>query len=163
MKPDWLKMKIEFINSNKNMPQLAEEYGVPLSSITSRAAKEGWTEARDISRQKTIQLALGANEKTRAEQLAEMNANDLRVAKLFAAKVESLMGVADTPADIKHLVAAQEIAQRVARLALGVATSKSELTGSDGKDLIPAKPEDASDDVLAAVAMGKSIERRLAN
>ena len=46
-KPDWLTIKNEYVTKNITYEELAEKYGVSLSTLNKRASKGKWVEARE--------------------------------------------------------------------------------------------------------------------
>lgn len=65
-KTDWKTIEADYRNGDKSLRQLSEEYGVPFSTIRSRAEREGWVRAspelkRDLVR-KTLSIGNLAQE-----------------------------------------------------------------------------------------------------
>lgn len=47
MGADWTKIKTDYITTKKSMRELAQEYGVSLSTLGKRASREGWAKRRE--------------------------------------------------------------------------------------------------------------------
>lgn len=134
---DWLAAKAEYVNDFAlTLVDIAGKYGISDGGVRARAHREGWTEARNVRarlleesvQQKTISSA--------AQELAHFNRTDIEAAKVARSMV--LRKFADAQAkvkgrpdldlplearDLRALVSVLEVAQRVARLALGASTS----------------------------------------
>lgn len=54
---DWKAIKTEYITSTQSQRELAEKYGVSMTTLGGRARKEKWTTARREYRQKVIEKA----------------------------------------------------------------------------------------------------------
>lgn len=52
---DWAKIQAEYVNSSVSLPQLAEKYGVPISTLRKRSAGGKWSEKRKRYAEKTAE------------------------------------------------------------------------------------------------------------
>ena len=78
-KPNWVKIRNEYINGNISYRKLAEKHGVSQTTLTEKAIKEKWFEKRKKQRIKTEAKTL---QKT-AEKIAEKESD--RLARISAA------------------------------------------------------------------------------
>lgn len=131
-KPDWLAIKLEYVNSSKSIRQIAEEFGVGASAAMKHCANEGWDAERKAQAQKVSEEAKKVSAVTRAQELAKFNQDDLRVSKAIRAKAANLMQTASSPSEIRSLALAFETAQKIGRLALGATTDNTGLSDPNG-------------------------------
>lgn len=131
MAADWPAIKVEYLNSNASLRELAAKHGIKEAGVLARGAKEGWDEERKRIQAKVIAKANKSLEHSRAEQLAKLNSDDLDAANAIKAKARSMLDMIESPADLRAISASLDTAQKISRLALGVETSKqsSEVTG----------------------------------
>jgi hypothetical protein len=54
-KPDWNRIKAEYISGVESLKSLSEKHGVPFSTIRRRSEREGWTADREAARIKIEQ------------------------------------------------------------------------------------------------------------
>lgn len=54
MKPDWEKIKTDYITGKMSQRELAEKYEVPLSNLKRRAVKEDWVKRRTQHETKVV-------------------------------------------------------------------------------------------------------------
>lgn len=123
MKTDWPKVKLAYVNGNKTLREIAEEFGIKAAGVMTRAAKERWEDERKRQQAETSKSAQELLTINRAEALAKFNEDDLKVAQVLrakAARVLSAEGI--SPADLRVLAGVFESAQRIGRLALGAET-----------------------------------------
>lgn len=71
-KYDWKLIETEYLASNISQAKLAEKYGIPLSTMQSRAKKYGWSDRRKEIHQKSIQKACEKIEKSMIERLSSI-------------------------------------------------------------------------------------------
>lgn len=71
-KYDWKLIETEYLASNISQAKLAEKYGIPMSTIQSRAKKYGWSDRRKEIHQKSIQKACEKIEKSMIERLSSI-------------------------------------------------------------------------------------------
>lgn len=131
-KPDWLAVKLEYINSSKSIRQLAQEFGVGESAAKRRSTKEGWDSERKKQNQKVTEVAQKVTTVTRAQELAKFNEDDVRVAKAIRVKAAAMMQQATSPQEIRALALAFDTAQKIGRLALGATTDNTGLSDPNG-------------------------------
>lgn len=49
-KPDWNRIKAEYVSGVESLKSLSEKYGVPFSTIRRRSERESWTADREAAR-----------------------------------------------------------------------------------------------------------------
>ena len=49
-KPDWNRIKAEYVSGVESLKSLSEKYGVPFSTIRRRSERENWTADREAAR-----------------------------------------------------------------------------------------------------------------
>ncbi len=105
-KPDWAKIKAEYLAKKTPYRKLAEKYGVSFSTLKERAVREKWTEDAKATQEK---MRTRLTQKL-AEKKANILAKELDPALEAAARINQL--VLDTMADEKqfrrHLVQRRE-------------------------------------------------------
>ncbi len=157
MATDWTKLRLEYIHGSMTMRELAITHDIKSAGVMRRAAKEGWESSRKQESAKVSKVATDVLGEARVDDLVKFNEDDLKVARALRAQVASSISTAARKqeiipaADLRALAAAAEASQRIGRLALGVSTTNSQLTGKDGKPLIPTTPHEFTDEQLAAV------------
>lgn len=129
-KADWTAVRLAYVNSSDSYAQLAARFGLTDSAVEKRGEREGWARERR-SRSEAVGAAAQAKiDKDRLQEIAEWNAADLRLAKAFrvqiARNLNNFGASAADPLELKTLLTASEIAQRVARTALGIARENPE-------------------------------------
>lgn len=70
-KYDWKLIEAEYLASNISQAKLAEKYGIPLSTMQSRAKKYGWSDRRKEIHQKSIKKACEKIEKSMIEDFLQ--------------------------------------------------------------------------------------------
>lgn len=143
MATNWDAIRAEYVAGKSSIKRLAEKHKVSESGLEKRAERGKWSEARRNLSESVISGADAKIAEVRVDELAEFNAADLKIAKAMRSQIAGHLRAAQiktsllNPNDIAILMRAQESAQRVGRLALGMATTSSELTGKDGAPLQP--------------------------
>ena len=105
-KPDWEKIKIEYLSTNTSYRKLAEKYAVSFATLKERAVRERWFPTKKKTQEKVI--------RNTAQKIASRKATriikELDPALLAAEKINQL--VLDTLTDDKqfkrHLVQVRE-------------------------------------------------------
>lgn len=69
---DWNKLKREYIQGNTSYRKLVEKYGVPLTTLKTRAAKERWVELRDQARAKADTKIVESEANNQAERMKRL-------------------------------------------------------------------------------------------
>ncbi|MEN9885464.1 MAG: hypothetical protein RL758_42 [Pseudomonadota bacterium] len=137
-RPDWNPIRLAYLHSNKTLAQVAKEFGVTPEAVEKRCEREGWAKLR---RDASEAVGRAANEKIeakRAEELAQQNDADLRVAKALRGQVVAAINSAAQnakplrPVEIRQLAGAAAEIQKVVRLALGATTENTGVSNPDG-------------------------------
>lgn len=132
-------LRIEYINSEISIRELAERHNISESALEAKAYRDDWSEQRKKIQEEVLLKANSMLAEKRATELAEWNDRDLQVAKALRAKAVAYLtdSKADlNPAQLRQLATTIEASQKIARLALGVSTNNSEITGKDGQPLL---------------------------
>ena len=95
---DWRKIKTEYITTDTSYRLLAKKYGIGYKAICARSQKEGWIEAREQHRNKTVTGAIGRIEQKQTERIASID--DL--ADELMKKIEQAIGELDRQL-VKHM------------------------------------------------------------
>lgn len=83
---DWTALKIEYITGTSSYRQMAEEHGIPLTSITRHAKQEGWPQARKQYKDKVVTQSLARARANDVKRLAGLQrATNKLISKLEAA------------------------------------------------------------------------------
>jgi hypothetical protein len=69
---DWVKMKSDYVTSNKSLRKIGEEYGVAHNAVSRHASLDKWVEARKKYREKTIEKVIEKSSETTANKLARI-------------------------------------------------------------------------------------------
>ena len=131
---DWTAIKTEYINGAE-YPALAKRHKIKEATLRQRASRNKWSQERQKASQAVTTKATAVLVESRAEQLANFNADDVRVAKAIRAKAAKLLQAATTPHELRALAGAFDSAQKIGRLALGASTENSNVsTAPSGLD-----------------------------
>jgi len=121
-KPDWAKIKAEYVANRTSYRKLAEKYGVSFSTLKERARREKWTEDAKATQEK---VRTKQTQKL-AEKKASILEKELDPALEAAAKINQL--VLDTLNDDKqfrrHLVQRREKGFEVAEDGSAIQTER---------------------------------------
>ena len=125
MATDWTAIKTEYINGAE-YPALAKRHKIKEATLRQRASRNKWSQERQKASQAVTTKATAVLIESRAEQLANFNADDVRVAKAIRAKAAKLLQAATTPHELRSLAGVFDSAQKIGRLALGASTEKQD-------------------------------------
>jgi hypothetical protein len=129
---DWNKLKREYIQGNTSYRKLVDKYGVSLTALKTRAAKERWVELKAQARAKAdtkIVEAEAENQATRMKRLlsvtdtlldaVEKAVNEFNTAELLLDKgvLKSLSGAIKDIKEIQGIKSAIDIREQEARIA----------------------------------------------
>lgn len=144
---DWVTIETEYVHGTESMRDIAARFEIKPAGVMARATKGGWEAKR---KHKQTQLSKVAGEKlqdAKIDELTAWNAATLNEAKLLKAAARTMYAFSEdgkvrlkeniTPAELSAAASANAQADRLARLALGVSTDNSQVTGKGGKDLMP--------------------------
>ncbi len=149
---DWKALETEYVHGTMSMRELAESHGIKSAGLMRRAASEKWDEQRKQKSAAVSKVVSSVLTELRIDELTTFNLADLGYAKTLQEKAESMMKSVDSPQALLAIAKTFDAAQKIGRLALGVSTASNELTGKDGKSLLPSSdPKDLTDDQLAAI------------
>ena len=129
---DWNKLKREYIQGNTSYRKLVEKYGVPLTTLKTRAAKEHWVELRDQARAKADTKIVESEANNQAERMkrlltvtdrlldaVEKAVNEFNTEELTLDKsaLKSLSGAIKDIKEIQGIKSAIDIREQEARIA----------------------------------------------
>ena len=111
MKPNWKSIRYEYITTGASYRDLAQKYGISLTTLSQRAKREGWPEMRKLNDDKVMVKALEAyNEKEIQTQIGLMESADIlleRINLIFTLNpeldVKDIRGLAAALKDIKDV------------------------------------------------------------
>lgn len=139
---NWPAVHRAYVNGNDSAATIAKRFRTTASAVSKRITKGGWTAERARIAEKVQARAQASLETTKADELAEFNKTDVQIARAFRAMVAQRIratqgdhAAAISPADLRSLASAWEIAQRAGRLALGLTTGNTALTGDPRKPI----------------------------
>lgn len=134
---DWAAIEAEYLTTPAQIVELAKKYGVAENSIAQKASKYGWTakktKATEVIINTVVDACIVERATTLIRDLKQINDSALQDAQKI--RSEALRLKCYEMKDVNAFASALEKAQRMERLALGVSTDNSQLTGRDGKDL----------------------------
>ena len=139
MTTDWTKLRLDYIHGSMTMRELANSNKIKAAGVMRRAANEGWDATRKQESAKVSNASNAILGDTRATELAKFNDDDLKVARAIRSKAANMLSNVSSPQDISALARAFDTAQKIGRLALGVAT---ENTNVSTRTLDPLKDTD---------------------
>ena len=136
---DWAKLKAWFMSDHtRSLADVAEHFTVYPSTVRNRAGDEKWIDERH---NRATHIANKATEKILEDQVdaaVRCNKETALVARKIRQKVvEFLRRENLSPSELNAVASAHDKAVIQERLALGMATSTTELTGKNGADLLP--------------------------
>lgn len=129
---DWNKLKREYIQGNTSYRKLVDKYGVPLTTLKTRAAKERWVELRDQARAKADTKIVESEANNQAERMkrllsvtdklleaVEKAVDGFNTEELFFDKsaLKSLSGAIKDIKEIQGIKSAIDIREQEARIA----------------------------------------------
>ena len=130
-------IRAEFIGGKMTLRDLADKHGVGYDALRKVAARQEWMDERHKVSQKVTSEAVNVAIQTRVSELAQFNADDLRMAKALrgmAAKIinesQQQGGKKLTIGELGQIARLVGDAQKIGRLALGASTDNHELTGA---------------------------------
>lgn len=119
---DWVSIKLQFINSSLSIPEFAESYGIPKSTLSKQVAQGNWLDERNqigiVTESKSIEFSVN----NRAARLAKFDDDCVDLADDFRKKAKEFLHQIDSPMALKALTGAMKDTQAMARLALGAST-----------------------------------------
>ena len=157
MATDWPAIKIEYLNSNASLRELAAKHGIKEAGVLARGAREKWDEERKQIQTKVIEKANKSLEQERIDQLSKLNADDLDAANAIKEKARQMLELIESPADLRAISASLDTAQKISRLALGVETVKQTSEVNSKVSIASLDLKGLSDDDLDA--MGKLLNK----
>lgn len=130
-------IRAEFISGSMNLRELADKHSVDYNALRAAAAREGWVNERaNISHKVTLD-AVNTAIQTRVSELAQFNADDLKMAKALRGMAAQFIGQSQqqagkrlTIAELCQVARLVSDTQKIGRLALGASTDNHELTGA---------------------------------
>ena len=87
---DWLTIKSEYINSRISTRELAKKHGVSYSTLSSRAASEGWAAERSKTEAEVWQKTAEAAKSTRADRMLLVIQMGERVVDMACKKLDEM-------------------------------------------------------------------------
>jgi hypothetical protein len=166
MATDWAALQVEYVHGTMTMRDLADTHKIKAAGVMRRGANEKWDTKRKQESARVIKVSGDKLGEYRVDELVEFNETDLKIAKAMKHQISVHISTAQksnmamSPTDIRTLMSAHESAQRVGRLALGVSTENSQVTGLHGKDLIPDPIDSIKAELAALYGKGKAIKRK---
>lgn len=136
---DYEPLRIEYVNSEITIRELCEKHGVSESAVEAKCYRDDWSEQRRKLQADVLQRVNEKLTDKRVQELSEWNDNDLKVAKALRAKAVNYLTNPEhklSPMELRALATTLDSAQKIGRLALGVSTNSSEITGKDGQALM---------------------------
>ena len=157
MATDWPAIKVEYLNTNASLRELAAKHGIKEAGVLARGAREKWDEERKRIQTKVIEKANKSLEQERIDQLSKLNADDLDAANAIKEKARQMLELIESPADLRAISASLDTAQKISRLALGVETVKQTSEVNSKVSIASLDLKGLSDDDLDV--MGKLLSK----
>ena len=133
-KRNWAKLKAEYCTTDISIRAIAKKYGIPYSTVNSRAIREKWTSQKEVV---VKHIDAEVEEKVKANELHnELYDRGLDVAKMLLEKYmqdlrEGKKRTGATAANLDYLMGAIQKAQKGQRMSLNI----------DNNDVIDVEPE----------------------
>ena len=156
MATDWPAIKVEYLNTNASLRELAAKHGIKEAGVLARGAREKWDEERKRIQTKVIEKANKSLEQERIDQLSKLNADDLDAANAIKEKARQMLELIESPADLRAISASLDTAQKISRLALGVETVKQTSEVNSKVSIASLDLKGLSDDDLDAMEIGRA-------
>lgn len=137
---DWSVIESLYINDNTTThQQLADRFNKPLGTIKNRATKGKWLEKRNLKQANVIQKATEKATKSQIEIASKFNEDDIKLSQLLKSKVVGLLNSDNdlTPTELNACANTLATSQKIGRLALGLSTDNSMLSGDKNNPLSP--------------------------
>ena len=135
---DWANAKSWFMGDHtRTLGDVAHHCKANPATVRAKAGADKWIDERNIA---ATQIEKKATERIQADQVdraARCIEETITVARMVRGKVVAFLKTNLTPAELNSVMAAQDKSVTQERLALGMATTSSELTGKDGAPLQP--------------------------
>lgn len=119
---DWVAIKIQFVNSSLSIPDFAESFGIPKSTLSKQVAQGNWLEERARIGMDTESKSIEYSINNRAAKLAQIDDDCVKTAEEINRKLRELLPSIDSPMALKALAGTLKDTQAVTRLALGAST-----------------------------------------
>ena len=152
--PNWIKIKAEYLKGGVSYRQLAEKHGVSARTIERRASSESWAAAcREVVGSVSAELpariageildesaawvaeSLRMARQLRAETWAKRSGTQTKIVASPAGPIRMDLPLVNEAKDLRAYVAALLDVDKLGRVALGIESTKVELTGKDGGPL----------------------------
>ena len=135
---DWAKAKAWFMaDHTRTLGDVAHHCKANAATVRAKAGADKWIDERNRS---ATEIEKKATERIQADQIdraARCIEETITLARMARKKVAEFLKTNLTPNELNAVMSAQEKSVTQERLALGMATASSELTGKDGAPLQP--------------------------
>lgn len=138
---DWVKVKLEYINSSMTMRELADKHNINAAGLMKRASREGWEAERQQKSAKVSNAAQSKLDVIRPNELAKLNEDSLKLSRALMAqaahhiKTAQDKNAAIAPTELRQLATTISESQKIGRLALGVTTENTGVSNPDGSPI----------------------------
>lgn len=151
-KRKWDHIKVEYINGNKTLKELAKREKISYASISQAAAREGWTEERNRLINSVSEKTFEIQVDTRVQKIKKFNDDCLKIANNLLAGASKVLNVEvrkDPPSAVRLTRIAKTVkeAQYIGRLAMGISTENIAQSINQGEVEIKStmEPKEAID------------------
>lgn len=128
-KIDWDALKQEYVLNGTSFVALAEKYKVSETSIRKRSSRNNWPVERQAAVAKLEERSFELMQEDRAKQLAAWNDEDIKLARAMRGRAAQMMMSDELDANtLRSISSVADTAQKIARLAFGVATENQTVT-----------------------------------
>ena len=130
---EWKGLEMRYVNSSITLKELSEASGVSVRNLSNRCLMNKWKEKRAAMMAGVESEATSIIRAERIDEVKSFNLEDLEIAKAIRDQVKGEIKEGDlSVGDLRTLASTAETAQRIGRLALGMNTQGTALTGKDG-------------------------------
>jgi hypothetical protein len=157
---DWPAIKLAFIKGTMSTAEHAATFGVTLDAMRQRVARGKWMAERHAMSQAVTVVATAKAIRSKAEQLAEFDAQDASMSRALRGVAARMLADANkqdgrklTASEARTIASLAEAAQKIGRIALGGTTENHGVGGLAGAPPIATsnmtpKAKKAMDDYL---------------
>jgi len=125
---NWPEIRIDYIRGSETLRELAEKYGVSISTLKKRSMRERWSVLRNQYRTKVELETLERATSQDAEELIETRTRHIKISRALQAKAIARLKELNpnelSPEETRRFL---EAGVRIERLVLGEATERFDL------------------------------------
>lgn len=135
---DWAKAKTFFLaDHTRTLGDVAKHCKANAATVRAKAGADKWLQERDTLATVVEKKATERLQAAQIDRAARCIDETITIARMARQQVAAFLKTKLTPSELNAVMSAQDKSVTQERLALGMATISSELTGKDGSPLHP--------------------------